>query len=310
MRNILNFLLSFLILSVLSINLYSQDKEEPKKDTVFIDQDFEINVDENIDKDEDFWDFEEFKFRFRKESHPFLKFKGGLNQFAHKSATENFRQTGNFEVQLGYTRRLRKSRSYLAAFKDRYIGFSLNNNNLYKSSRIEPNELSNYQFSVGRSESYGYRTKALFISLGTGDEFNWTRNTFNKNSIGPDSLILDFYKDAVRFGEAYNSEFSLQLFDFISLQANYKYGLIFPRHLFWKHLGSFVIEEVTRNLLEDYLEKVFSMRPAAGPVVNFILQSSLNYLFYEFKKERMNWPFKSVQPLTYDIYSIGLKFTF
>ncbi len=190
------------------------------------------------------------------------------------------------------------------------MGFSLNNKNLYKSSQVEPNELSNYQLSIGRFESYGYRLKDVFISFGSGDELNWTRTTFDKNLIGSDTLLLDFYKDAIRFGEAYNSEFSFQLFDFISLQANYKYGLIFPRHLFWKHLGSFVIQEATRSLLENYLEKVFEMRPAAGPIVNFILQSSLNYLFYEFKKERMNWPFKTVQPLTYDIYSFGVKFTF
>ncbi len=306
----LSFLISLTLLLAFSSLSYSQDEEKIKDTTIFIDEDHEINIDDLDDDQDDFFDFKEFRFRFRKASHPFLSIHGGLNQFAHKSATQNFRQLGNLNIKLGYTRNFKKSRSYLSSTKDRYVGFSINNKNLYESSKPEINELSNYQFSIGNSESYGYRIGNVQTLFGLGREFNWTKTTFDRYKIGLDTLQLDLYRDAFRFGEAYNSEFSFQLFDFISLQVNYKYGLIFSRHLFWKQLGSFVIEEATKSLLENYLENIFEMRPATGPIFNFLLQSSLNYLFYEFKKERMNWPFKSVQPLTYDIYSIGLKFTF
>lgn len=309
MKNILFFVISLAFLFTNPFSLYSQE-EKQAQDSIFTDRDYEINIDEEINQDDEFFDFKEFRFRFRKESHPFLRVRGGLNQFAHRSASQNFRQLGDLEIQLGYTRSIRKFRSYLAFSNDRYLGFSLNNKNLYKSSALKPIELSNYQISIGRLENYGYRLKNIFVSFGTGKEFNWTKTAFDKTTIGIDTIILDFYKDAIRFGEAYNSDFSFQIFDFLSLNANYKYGLIFPRHLFWKHLGSFVIEEVARNLLDDYLEKVFEMRPAAGPIVNFVLKTSLNYLFYELKKEKMNWPFKTVQPLSYDIYSFGVKFTF
>ncbi len=300
--------LVFLSLLLFSpICLFSQEEETIKDTTIYIDEDREINIDETED---DFFDYKEFKFRFKKESHPFLRIRGGINQFAHRSATQNFRQLGNLELQLGYSRSFRKSRSYIVSTKDNFAGFSLNNKNIYKSSSSISNEISNYQLSIGSLENYGYRAGKVLITFGNGKEFNWTKTSFNKNTVFADTSILDFYLDAVRFGDAYNSEFSLQLFDFISFQINYKYGMIFPRHLFWKHLGSYVIEEAIRSLLDNYIEKVFSMRPAMGPVVNFVLQSSLNYLLYEFKKDRMNWPFKTVQPLTYDIYSIGLKFTF
>lgn len=304
-----------LILLALSIVLspsllLSQEEETVKDTTLYIDEDREINIDTMETNQDEFFDFKEFKFRFRKESHPYLLVRGGLNQFAHKSVIQNFRQLGSLEVQLGYTRSFKKSRSYLISNKDRYVGFNLNNKNLYKSSSLKPIELSNYQLSIGQKEDYGYKIKDVKLLFGTGKEFNWTHTTLNQNIGTSDTLILNFYKDALRFGEAYNSEFSFQLFDFVSLQANYKYGIIFPRHLFWKHLGSYVIEEAVKSLLGEYLERVFSMRPAAGPIVNFVLQSSLNYLFYELKKERMNWPFKTVQPLTYDIYTFGVKFTF
>lgn len=306
MKSILLLIFCTLLLS--PIILFSQD--EAKKDTVFIDQDFEISIDDSTEQNDEFFDFKEFRFRFRKESHPYLKIRGGLNQYAHRNAIQSFRQVGNIELQLGYTRSFKKYRSYLASFNDRYVAFSLNNKNLNKSSIKKPNELAAYQLSIGEFESYGYRVKDALFSLGTGGEINWTQTTFDRSSIGPDTLILDYYNNAIRFGQAYNSELSLQLFDFISFQANYKYGLIFPRHLFWKHLGSFMIEEAVKSLLEDYLKRVFSMRPAVGPIVHFILKSSLDYLLYELKKEKMNWPFKTVSPLTYDIYTIGLKFTF
>lgn len=302
------FLVIFAILILTTNLILAQDEEEPKskKDTVFIDEDFEINVDE----DEGIIDFKEFKFRFRQEAHPYLKIQSGLNQFAHRSTHQAFNQTGRLDFQLGYTRTLTKSRSYLTSTNDRYINFSLNNKNLYVKNKFNPLNLNSYQFGIGGNESYGYRTSSSAILFGTGKEFNWSKISFEKTNAGVDSVVLDFYRDAVRFGESYNSNFTIQFFNFVGLNFNYRYGLIFPRHLFWKHLGSFVIEEAAESLLKEYLEKVFNLRPVAGPIVSFILKSSLQYLFYEFKKERMNWPFKTVQPLTYDVYSIGLRFTF
>lgn len=306
----LTLLLTLCLTLIFSNKIFSQEEGEVKKDTtIYIDEDYEINIDETDDED-DFFDLKEFRFRLRKASHPFLKLQTGLNQFSHKSAINSFKEIGNLEVQLGYTRSFKKSRSYITSTKDRFISFSLNNKNLLKSNKTGVNELSNYQFSFGNAESFGYRLGSTQILFGNGKEFNWTNTNFDRSAVGLDTFQLDFYRDATKFGEAYNSEFSIHLFDFVSLQANYKFGLIFPRHLFWKHLGSIVIEEVAKGLLNEYLKKIFDMRPAAGPIMNFLLKSSITYLIYEFKKERMHWPFKTVQPLTYEIYSIGLKLTF
>ncbi len=314
MKKILSLWIIF-FLFISPFTLLSQE-DKPSTDSVFIDKDIEINIDEEqkeneIQEDEDdLLDFKEFKFRFRKESHPFLQIGSGLTNFAHKSALQKFEQQGNFYVKLGYTRSFRKFRSYLLGVKERFVSLSFNDNRFYNSITNEPNELKNYQISIGELANYGYRVGKMQMYFGSGKEYNWTKTTFDRYKIGIDTTILDFYSNAFRFGEAYNSSFTFQLFDFVGLNFNYKYGLVFPRHLFWKHLGSIMIEEVAKSLMSEYLEKVFSMRPVAGPIVIFILQSSLKYLLYELKKERMNWPFNTVKPLTYDIYSIGLKFTF
>lgn len=305
-------LIASLLIYFYPISLQAQEEEKQKDTTIYIDHDYEINIDEEISDttNEDLFEFKEFRFRFRKEAHPYLRANYGYTRFAHKNAVQNFNDIGTLDFQLGYTKTFTKNRSYLFGIKDRYLSLSLNNKNYYKPVVENPIKLSNYQIALGSSETFGYKVQSVKFAFGTGKEFNWTRTTFEKMQVGPDTLILDFYRDAIRFGEAYQANVTLKFFDFVGINFNYKYGLIFPRHMFWKHLGSFVIEEAAQSLLNEYLEKVFSMRPGAGPIINFVLRSSLSYLFYEMKKERMNWPFKTVSPLTYDSYTIGIRFTF
>lgn len=311
MRILVLFIISLLI-SNYPQNLLAQEEEVKKDTTIYIDHDYEINIDEEVSDtiSNDVFEFKEFRFRFRKESHPYLKVNYGFNRFAHKNSSQKFHDIGTFDFQLGYTRTFTKNRSYLIGIKDRYLSLSLNNQNYYKANVDNPIKLNNYQIALGESESFGYKIQSIKLSFGTGKEFNWTNTNFDRTQIDMDTLILDYYRDATRFGEAYQSNVTLMFFDFIGINFNYKYGLVFPRHMFWKHLGSFVIEEAAKSLLNEYLEKVFSMRPGAGPIINFVLRSSLSYLFYEMKKERMNWPFKTVSPLTYDSYTLGLRLTF
>jgi hypothetical protein len=50
--------------------------------------------------------------------------------------------------------------------------------------------------------------------------------------------------------------------------------------------------------------------PYAGPVVGFILKSALSYGIYELRQEKMNWPFSSAAPLSYDQVKFGMTFNF
>lgn len=285
------------------VNLLAQ--EEETVDTIYIDNDFEINIDDELKEL-----FELKDFSFKQKTHPFLKVNYGFTKFSHKSSLQKFNDVGNIELKLGYTRSKSKYKKYIFSVKERFVSINFNDKKYYKTTTKNPIELSNIQIGFGNGESFGYKMRNFKISFGTGKEFKWTKTSFNRMTIGKDTLILDFYRDAFRFGDASASDITLEFFDFIGLNFNYNYGIVFPRHLFWKHLGSLVLEEATRSILSNYLDNVFKMRPAAGPVINFILRSSLSYLFYELKKDKMNWPFNTVSPLAYDSYRIGLKLTF
>jgi len=95
-----------------------------------------------------------------------------------------------------------------------------------------------------------------------------------------------------------------------ALDGGYEISSVFPRHLFWKHLGSFVIEQVGVGLLEQFIDEVMYSSPAAGPVVNFLLKNGFLFAFSQLKKEKMNWPFDSTSPLTHENFKFGVQFTF
>lgn len=247
---------------------------------------------------------------FKKGSNPFIKLNYGVNDYSHALAQEKFKRIGGIQVQLGYFNEKPHKEAFIINQSERFISFRLQSENLYEDNSTNKILMKSNLIGIGQNKNHGYKTKKMSFLLGTGKEFDWAVNKFDRTQIGVDTTVLDIYKDKIKFGESYNSNVSLRLFDFVSLDFSYNFGLIFPRHLFWKHAGSLLFEEVVNGMLRSFIDKVFSNRPIAGPLVNFALKSTLNYAFYELKKERMNWPLKTDSPLTYDFYSIGLKFTF
>jgi len=63
-------------------------------------------------------------------------------------------------------------------------------------------------------------------------------------------------------------------------------------------------------MADYFVEEVMSSTPAAGPIVNFFLKNGLSFAFYQLKRTKMNWPFASAAPLTYEAFKVGVKFTF
>jgi hypothetical protein len=62
---------------------------------------------------------------------------------------------------------------------------------------------------------------------------------------------------------------------------------------------------------DDYfIKEIFYASPSAGPIVYFLLKNALSYGIYELRQEKMNWPFSSAPPLSFDSFRFGLMFTF
>jgi len=64
------------------------------------------------------------------------------------------------------------------------------------------------------------------------------------------------------------------------------------------------------SLTDRFVKAVLRSSPYAAPIVDFFLKNAVSFAMYELRKEKMNWPFKSVAPLTFDTWKLGVTFRF
>jgi hypothetical protein len=126
----------------------------------------------------------------------------------------------------------------------------------------------------------------------------------------PEKLNLEAFNKTFRFGTTTEGGLRIQLVPVIALNAGYERSVIFPRLLVWKFAGSLLIEGVTTGAIDAFVKEIMEESPAAGPIVNFVLKNALSFGMQQLRHEKMNWPFKSVEPLYADSWKVGVTFTF
>ena len=125
-----------------------------------------------------------------------------------------------------------------------------------------------------------------------------------------DTEILNRFHDAYRFGTVNEGGIKFDIASTVSFNVSYEAAVIFPRHLVWKHLGSMIIEESAKHFLGNFIDEVSDSSPYATPIVDFLLNNGLSYAFFTLKKDKMNWPFETEAPLTYETIKFGITVTF
>jgi hypothetical protein len=71
-----------------------------------------------------------------------------------------------------------------------------------------------------------------------------------------------------------------------------------------------MIETVGQTAIDGFIHAIMKSSPTAGPIINFVLKNALAYGLYELRRENMNWPFNSAEPLLFDSFKAGFTFTF
>lgn len=268
---------------------------------------------DSLSNNKKYEDLSNEKNRVKKYFHnkrPILQVNYGKVNFHHELVSNKFDQIGGIQLKLGYMKEKEFKRKYLQSIHENSFSISFFNKNLINEQKANGLTFeTKYQLSLGMNDGYAYNLHNFKFILTNGNEFEWTNSNLS-NLFLTDSSLLSPFNGYTRFGQAGNANVSLLFFDLIGIDFHYKFGTIFPRHLFWKHMGSLLIEEATKSLLSNYIDKIFNNRPAAGPIISFLLYTSLKYAFYELRQDKMNWPFNSPNPLNYDFFSVGVKFIF
>ncbi|AFH47998.1 Hypothetical protein IALB_0286 [Ignavibacterium album JCM 16511] len=301
-------LLSFISLSSLVL---------AQEDSAKANEDWQWHWDESENRDwKCSWD-DDFDFGFSK-SRPAISLNYGFGQINRNGMNKDFVKPNLVELKLGYI----KDKSVWG--KDDLINQSYRN--LYISN--ESNKLSGkdpvgleiesdmWRLGFERSKGFGFKLgESSALILYNGYTLNWSRIDFkypNILTLLPDSEIetLNLYDESFRFGTSGVGGIRIKMNDNLMLDASYERSIVFQRHLFWKWAGSAIIESAAQGLLDKFINEIFESSPYAGPAVSFVLKNALSYGIYELRKERMNWPFKSEAPLSFDQFKFGLTFVF
>lgn len=271
--------------------------------------------------DENDWFDWEFK------GTPFVELNYGLANLKQKNMVQDFANLGNGDLKLGYSSKKNYSDERVLEFNDKYFFVARIGSDM-ESTTAKVNELRSrmWQFGFAKRKGYGYKLGSFYILPYNSEGIMWSRlqmtdypPTIFTTQYPPsqsqinamlDREIIDRYDEEFRFGTLSESGIDFDIASTIGINAGYETGVIFPRFLFWKHAGSWIIHEIGMGVLNKFINEVADSSPLSVPLVNFILKGAYNYAFYSLQKDKMNWPFDTETPLTFETIKLGITFTF
>lgn len=257
---------------------------------------------------------------------PFIEVHYGFSTPKQKNIFSKFANVGFDEIKLGYSDIDTAYKPNIIGLKDRYV-FASRISSYLKSGNPNFDEMISdmWRFGIGWRSGYGYRFGVFTITPYHASGFSWSRvemetsdYDFAQLTTPPisyenqlnDYSILNRYQDSFRFGTVCEGGISLTISNTLSVNTGYEAAVIFPRYMFWKHAGSFLIEEGGLSLLDHFIDEIAQRSPIAAPLVNFLLKNGFSYAFYTLKKDKMNWPFETEAPMTYETFKFGITITF
>ena len=266
------------------------------------------------EKDKWSWEYDEFEqwISFGRKM-PTISFLYGITEIKNKSISDPLADGNLLELQLGYTKKTTsKYADNILNYSFKYLFFSYISSELSGASDNQ-NELNskNWRIGLAGSRGYGYKLGNAAIILYSSYSYDWTKVDFTTNATNAeDQITMDRFEDGLRFGSSNDGGIRIAVTPLISLDANYQRSIVFERHLFWKWAGSAIIEAAANGILDVFIKEIFKSSPNSGPIVNFLLKNALAYGIYELRQDKMNWPFPSTSPLSFDSFRFGATFTF
>ncbi len=260
------------------------------------------------------WDHNNFKFDlFSSEfkGSPTISLEYGFSKLGLRGFNESFGNPNLAEFKIGYTDIKNTDEENILKYKYHYLFLSNFSTKLAGSSNSNELETDMWRFGFGRSTGYGYKIGNGAIIPYHTYSFEWTRLKMNSTPVDSvDRNMIDLFNNSFRFGTSFDGGIKFKIIPNIMLDAGYQRSIVFPRHLFWKWAGSVIIEAVGQEALDHFVDQVMDASPYAVPVVSFVLKNALSYGLYELRQEKMNWPFATAAPLTYNQFKFGITFVF
>ncbi len=260
------------------------------------------------------WEKEYNVVEWYSSSRPMIELNYGIGELKHKKFSGSFAKSGQGDLKIGYSRQDLLKDSSLIDLSDKYLQISYFSHSL-QGQTAAANDLRSVmtRFGIGWRSGYGYKTGIFTITPFHSNGFMWTMldmKDFPPDSQPEDVEIINRYNKEIRFGDVTEGGLNIAVGKLVAVHGSYEAGVIFPRHVFWLWAGSSIIESIGRGLIDAFVDEVFDASPYAAPIVDFVLKNAWNYTFYALKRDKMNFPFNSETPLTYETFKLGVTFTF
>lgn len=297
----IHYLLSFIFVIILTASAFPQE-EETKHDST--ESGWNWDDWDEFHKDLDFIDM-------GIHGSPAVVLGYGISQLSLNQFKGKFADPNMVELKLGYI----KENEYvndenIIKYNFNYLYLSNISTDLSSSSSGELNN-NTWRFGAGNAKGYGYKIGKGGITPYYSAALTWSRLDLKEQNIPSDQKqLLGNFDDNFRFGTNWEGGIKFKIIPMLTIDAGYERAVIFPRHLFWKWLGSAAIETAGQWMVDEFVKEIMHSSPYAGPVMSFVLKNALSYGMYELRQDKMNWPFKTVAPLAYDQFKFGFTVNF
>jgi hypothetical protein len=249
-------------------------------------------------------------------TEPVITLNYGQSVLTLKDFEYTFSDPGLLEIGLGFfDRRYFNGNTGIIDYLGRHLTITHISTDIGSGSGSEGLKASFWRFGLSVQDGFGYSLSSpasgtsLLLTHSTG--ITWVNMDITRpETIPPGELMTDRFEDAVRFGGLTEAGIHLYMSNMFAIQASFERSIIYERHLFWKWVGSVMLEGAAQELIGLFVDRIMETSPTAGPIVNFLLKNSLAYGVYELRKSSMNWPFDTTVPLFFDTFKVGMSFAF
>lgn len=229
--------------------------------------------------------------------------------------SNNFASSNAFKLKLGDVKIKKTKSDDVLIYDASYFAVSNFTNEINTPTDASQINFNAWRISLfGDNQGYAYKLgEDSYLALTNGSELNWNflrlANVISSNDSAAKTAMANFGQE-VRFGESFEAGIKMKFLGGFGLEANYERSVIYQRHLFFKWAGSSIIESLAQGVVDRFVRKIMTYSPSATPIINFLLKNALSYGVYELRKEKMNWPFDSTQPLVIDNFKFGITYDF
>jgi opacity protein-like surface antigen len=246
---------------------------------------------------------------------PTLSFLYGFSNMSLREAQRSYADPNLMELKIGYTsKRSTWDDDNIFNYSKEYLQLSYFSTELANTPNNPDVQSKMWRFGFGKASGYGYDFGDFNLVPYHASGLTWSRVEMLPDKVVtfaalPPSGLEDF-DQTIRFGTSAEGGLRFTFADHYTLEAGYERSIIFRRHLFAKWAMSAIIEDATQSLLDGFIDEILDYSPKAVPVVNFLLKNALSYGIYELRQSKMNWPFNTEAPLSYDQFKFGVTIVF